>query len=241
MSSLWVEGMVSVAVDDPGGWSDSFCEVTAEVTREKILLTDAIFWNKELFPNLTTRQIKDDIAKLHKHFKFKYHLCETNNQGHMIISDLQKEYHIPVIGITTAGSLKNPRIIRKGSSLDKDKTVPWVIKFIEDGTIELPRNLTPGLKKGIEELKNYGVSKNGKYKALTGHDDFISCLVILVHWAKRKMLARMATKLIGIGAGDSTLDSMKSPYELAMNMVKKRFNDAGYTPDNIDVLLPDGS
>ena len=53
--------MVKVSVYDPGGWSDSFCDVMATVTREKILLTDAMFWNKEEFPNLTTRQIKDDI------------------------------------------------------------------------------------------------------------------------------------------------------------------------------------
>ena len=93
----------SVAVDDPGGWADSFCELMAKVTREKILLTDAIFWNKEEMPNLTTKKIKDDISKLHTHFKFDYHLCETNNQGNMIISDLKSEYHIPIIGITTSG------------------------------------------------------------------------------------------------------------------------------------------
>lgn len=231
--------MVKVAVDDPGGWSDSFCEIMAEVTREKILLTDAIFWNKELFPNLTTRQIKDDISKLHKHFRFDYHLCETNNQGNMIISDLKSEYKIPIIGITTSGTLKNPKTIRRGTSLDKDKTVPWLMKFIEDGVIELPREMTPGLKKGIEELKNYGVSKSGKYQALSGHDDFISCLVILVHWAKRKMLARMVTKLLGVGGGDPTLDSMKTPYDIALDSVKKRFENYGYTPDNIDILLPD--
>ena len=231
--------MVSVAVDDPGGWADSFCELMAEVTREKILLTDAIFWNKEIFPHLTTRQIKDDIKKLHNHFKFDYHLCETNNQGNMIISDLKSEYHIPIIGITTSGELKTAKTLRKGTSLDKDKTVPWLMKFIEDGIIELPRNMTPGLTKGIDEIKNYGVTKSGKYQALSGHDDFISCLVILVHWAKRKMLARMATKLLGVGGRDPISDAMRTPYDIALDSMKKRFGDAGIIPDDIDIIFPD--
>lgn len=230
---------VSVAVDDPGGWSDSFCEIMANVTREKILLTDAMFWNKQIFPNLTTRQIKDDIKKLDDHFHFDYHLCETNNQGNMIISDLRNHpYNLKVMGITTSGHLKKAATIRKGTSYDKDRTVPWLMKFIEDGIIELPRNMTPGLKKGIEELNNYGVSKSGKYEALSGHDDFVSCLVILVHWAKHKMLKGMASKLMGVGGGDPVRDAMKTPYEIAMEAMQKKFQDMGMEPDNIDINFP---
>ena len=168
---------MKIAILDPGGWSDSFCEVMANVNGNKIQLLDAYFWNKDLFPNLTTKKIKDDIFKLHNHFKFHRHVCETNNQGNVIISDLRDTpYKIPVIGITVGNHLKKQSTIQKGRTLDKDKTVPYVQKFIEEGVIELPRVLTSGLKKGIQEVQNYGVSKAGKYEALSGHDDFVSCL-----------------------------------------------------------------
>lgn len=231
--------MVSVSTLDPGGWSDSFCDVMADVTSEKILLTDAMFWNRTIFPKLTTKQIKDDIKKLDDHFNFDFNLCETNNQGHMIISDLRNPpYNMKVTGITTSGTLKTKETIRKGTSLDKNKTVPWLMKFIEDGIIELPRTMTPGLQKGIDEIKNYGVSKSGKYEALTGHDDFISCLVILVHWSKRKMLRGMATKLLGVGGGDPASDIMRTPYDDALDAMKTKFQGVGMEPSNIDISFP---
>ena len=217
---------VSVATYDPGGWSDSFCAVMANVTREKILLTDAIFWNKTKFPNLTTRKIKDDISKLNNHFHFDYHLCETNNQGHMIISDLRYEYKIPVIGITTSANLKSQNTLRKGTSLDKDKTVPWLQKFIEDGTIELPKNLTPGLKEGTEQIKNYGVTKSGKYEALSGHDDFVSCCVTLVHWSKARILRSTSRTLFdGIGSdiySNQPISKEEKARQLAISLMSKK-------------------
>ena len=134
---------VSVATYDPGGWSDSFCGLYAKVTPENISLTDAKFWSKKEMPNLTTRQIKDDINKIHKAFEFDYTLCETNNQGNMIISDLRREYHMNVLGITTSANLKTRKTLQSGTSLDKAKTVPYVQKFIEEEIIEFPKSLTP--------------------------------------------------------------------------------------------------
>ena len=97
---------VSVATYDPGGWSDNFCALYSMVTKEKILLTDAKFWSKKDMPNLTTKKIKDDIYKIHNAFEFHYTLCETNNQGNMIISDLRSyPYKLHVIGITTSAKM----------------------------------------------------------------------------------------------------------------------------------------
>lgn len=226
---------ITVAVDDPGGWSDSFCEVMAEIKSNKILLTDAIFWNKEIYPDLTTKKIKDDISKLQKHFKFDYHLCETNNTGHMIISDLKNHpYNLKITGITTSANLKTKKTMKKGTSLDKNKTVPYLQKFIEDGTIELPATMTPGLKKGIEEIQNYGVTKSGKYEALSGHDDFVSCLVILVHWALKKIMKSRASKLLGVGAGDPGHEAMKSDYDRVLDAQRRRFEGMGINSEQMD-------
>jgi len=227
---------ISVAIYDPAmGGTDSFCMVTAIVTRENILLTDARFWNKKDFPHLTTRQIKDDIARINEHFKFDYHLCETNNMGHMVISDLRTDYHIPVIGITTSANLKTQKSLRSVRVLDKNLTVPWLVKFIEDGTIRFPKTLTKGLVKMKEETGNYGVSKSGKYEALSGHDDSISCLVILVHWAKRQMLKSKTLGLFGYGSSDPY--DGKSSMEKSREHVMKRFENAGMNTDKYVLLL----
>jgi len=221
---------VSVATYDPGGWVDNFCGLFAKVTPENIRLTDAKFWNKKDMPNLTTQKIKDDIAKIHNAFKFDYTLCETNNQGNMIISDLRSyPYKIPVIGITTSANLKTRQTLQRGSSLDKAKTVPYVQKFIEDGIIEFPKYLTPGLKQMKGEIDNYGQKDNGKFEALSGHDDSISCLVILTHWAKRSMLRATASTFFGIGAGDPYDGYRHKPVnEQVRDMIEKRFENSGY-------------
>ena len=219
---------VSVATYDPGGWSDNFCALYSVVTPEKILLTDAKFWSKKTMPSLTTKRIKDDIAKIHNAFNFNYHICETNNQGNMIISDLRREYQLPVIGITTSANLKTRRTLQSGNSLDKAKTVPYVQKFIEEEIIEFPKYLTPGLQIMKEEIDNYGQKENGRYEALTGHDDSISCLVILTHWAKRKMLKSMAGRLWGYGAGNPYDGTTQREKTIAH--VSKRFENAGMNP-----------
>ena len=227
---------VSVATYDPGGWADNFCALYSMVTREKILLTDAMFWSKKEMPNLTTRQIKDDIDKINTAFKFDYNLCETNNQGNMIISDLRREYKMNVLGITTSANLKTASTLRRGTSLDKNKTVPYVQKFIEEGIIEFPKSLTTGLKKVKEEIDNYGQKDNGKYEALTGHDDSVSCLVILTHWAKRSMLKGMSSKLWGFGGGDP-YDGYKSDRESVEDKMRTRFANLGYNTDNMRINI----
>ena len=226
---------VSVATYDPGGWSDNFCGLYAKVTPENIRLTDAKFWSKKDMPNLTTKKIKDDIYKIHNAFEFHYTLCETNNQVNMIISDLRSyPYKLHVIGITTSANLKLAQTIQRGNSLDKNKTVPYVQKFIEDGTIEFPSSLTTGIKKMKEEIDNYGQKDNGKYEALSGHDDSISCLVILTHWAKRSMLKATTNKLFGYGAGDP-YDGYRtmSVHEQIRDKMKKRFENAGMPSDQM--------
>jgi len=79
-----------------------------------------------------------------------------------------------------------------------------------------------------EEMDNYGQKENGKYEALTGHDDSISCLVILTHWAKRKMLKSMAGGLWGYGAGEPYDGTTQR--EKAIAHVSKRFVNAGMNP-----------
>jgi len=216
--------LTSVAVYDPGGWSDNFAGVYADVTRANILLGDAKFWNKQKTPNLTNKKIKDDIKAIHSKFSFDYTLVETNNQGHMVISDLRgSPYHIPIIPITTSGKLKTAGFHRnkgKGNSFDKNKTVPWLQKFIEEGIIKYPKRLTPGLKEMKTEIDNYGMNKHGRYEALTGSDDSISCLVILTAWAKKKMLKNMVTGLVFGGGGNTVI---KTEAEKIADKMRKRF------------------
>lgn len=149
----------------------------------------------------------------------------------MIISDLRTDYKLPVMGITTSANLKSAS--KRGNILDKNKTVPYVVKYIEDGVIEYPRILTKGLHKMKKELDNYGVTQGGKYQAMSGHDDSISCLVILVHWAKRTMLRSNKRQLFGIGSKDPY--DGKSNVQKSREHVLKRFENSSINTDNIHV------
>ena len=67
-----------------------------------------------------------------------------------------------------------------------------------------------------------------RIEALSGHDDSISCLVILTHWAKRSMLKGMASKFWGFGGGD--LYDGTTQREKAIAHVSKRFENTGMNP-----------
>lgn len=225
-----MKSYASVETFDPGGWSDNFAALYSVVTRDKILLTDAIYWNKKEKPSLTNLDIKNQINTISKEYKFDYHLCETNNQGNMIISDLRNiPYRIPVLGITTSGNLKNPTT----RAFKKDRVVPWVQKFIEEGMIEWPRKMTPGLKAMKTEIENYGVTKKGKYEALEGTDDFISCLVILVHWAMKKMINAMARKIVGAGPRSDSPSRITTGEQFAQKFMKQH----GHKTNNMRINI----
>ena len=221
--------MPSAAIYDPGGMSDSFAMLTGDLTREKILLTGARSWSREKDPNFKFTKVYETIADINKKFKFKYHICEKNSQGDPVIHTLKYQYKIPIIGVTTSNNLTNADTKRKGKAVDKNKTVAWINILRERGIIQLPETLTKGLSEVVDELDNYGEKRPGKYEALTGHDDYVSCLITMVHFAMKKFLRITIKDMVPVGAGitldqllEQDMDKGERIQKLANHVMKSR-------------------
>ena len=175
---------------DPGGRADYFAVLTANIDRTSILITDAIAWKKSDYPDIENFDgfVEQNIKQIYDIYKFDRVFCETNNMGNTIISSLRYRYRIPVRGVTTVGTATDPKKIREGNLMAKTQTIEWVNRYREAGVIQLPRTLTRGLKMLLEQCDNFGakiVNGKVKYEALQGHDDFITCLNLQVHYARK--------------------------------------------------------
>jgi hypothetical protein len=231
---------------DPGGEVDYFAMMTADITRTKILLTDAKGWIKKDMPDEPDFYgfIERKIASYHSRFKFDYHVCEKNNIGTTVIGSLRNRYRIPVIGITTSNNITNEKILREGKSYNKDSTLAWINRFRAAGVIEFPRTMTPGLKLMKEHLDNFGSKKKGGrvvYEALHGHDDFVTCLNLCVHYAKKNFLnlPEIRTMIQFDGAASDfypkdTNSRLENGKLFAKNLLEKK----GILFDKIDIRFP---
>lgn len=236
--------MVSVATYDPGGEVDYFAMLTAEVKPNKILLTDAVGWLKSEMPDVRDfyGYVEKKIVSFNQQHKFQYHICEKNNIGTTIISSLRFKHQMPILAITTSNNVVNEEKLREGKVYNKNDTIAWVNRFRAMGIIEFPDEeyMTPGLKLMLEQLDNFGAKKkNGKtvYEALVGHDDFVSCLDILVAFAKRKFLnlpeIMNTNGFDGFAAPEET--TQETPREKGVRIAREIMKRKNPLFDNIDV------
>lgn len=188
--------MVSIATYDPSGGGDYFAMLTSEVNPKEILLTDAKGWQKSDFPPNADffGRIESKIAEYNQKFKFNYNICEKNNMGTTVINSLRFRHQLKVIAVTTSNNIVSEEVLREGKSYNKNDTIAWVLRLQKMGVIKFPSEMTQGLTMLKTQLDNFGV-KNTKsstskvtYEALQGHDDLVTCLTILVHFAKRRIL-----------------------------------------------------
>lgn len=188
--------MVSIATYDPSGGGDYFAMLTAEVTSKEILLTDAKGWQKSDFPPDADffGRIESKIAEYNHKFKFNYNICEKNNMGTTVVNSLRFRHNLKIIAVTTSNNIVSEQVLREGKSYNKNDTIAWVLRLQKMGVIKFPNTMTQGLTMLRTQLDNFGV-KNTKsstskvtYEALQGHDDLVTCLTILVHFAKRRIL-----------------------------------------------------
>lgn len=230
--------MPTAAFYDPGGMVDNFGMLTTDITNEKIYLTDAITWNKDKTQNFSYEYVVQKIVQFNNNFKFKYHVCERNNTGIPVIHQMRIRYRIPVIGINTTKNVTNPKTLQKGQAMDSNKIVEWINRFREQGIIEFPVRMTPGLMELKTELDNFGAKKHGesyKYQALTGHDDLVSCLKLAVHFAKAKFI-RIGGSSGPFGAGiENIYHDESTRQERATEFAKGLMEKKGLAYDSLDV------
>ena len=186
--------MVSIATYDPSSGGDYFGMLTAEVNPKEILLTDAKGWNKSDFAENSDffGQVEAKIVGYNQRFKFDYNIVEKNNIGATVINSLRFRHGLRVMAITTSNNMTSESVLREGKSYNKNDAIAWTLRLQKMGVIKFPKEMTAGLKMMSQQLDNFGAktSSDGKtkYEALTGHDDLVTCLNILVNFAKRRIL-----------------------------------------------------
>lgn len=235
--------MVSIATYDPGGEIDYFAMLTANVNPTKILLTDAVGWLKNDMPEIADfyGYVERKIVSFNNKFKFDYHICEKNNIGTTIINSLVHRYNVPVMPVVTSNNIVNEEKLREGKTYNKNDTIAWVNRFRAMGVIEFPKQnqLTPGLKLMLEQLDNFGAKKRGDktvFEALSGHDDFVTCLDILVHFAKLKFLnLPELTHSNGFNGFANNLEPAETDRQKAERIVKKIMENKNTPYDKIDI------
>ena len=237
--------MVKVAAFDPGFKRDAFAMVAANVTSDHIKLINAKeWWNKDIII------IAEKIRSIHNTAKFERFICEANNQGYPVIDVLRQKYSINCVPITTVKALSNKEKIRQGKSMPKNVTVEWVEWARKSGVLVMPKKpLSFGLKRLDQQMSRYirkSTASSTKYEAAEeeDHDDLVSALLILCHYARTKILSigyRGSTLITSSRAYDALNPKLNTPEEKVTDNIKKRMSrhfPNGMMDDmNIDVGL----
>jgi len=102
---------------DPGGMSDQFGMLAAELSRKKIKLLDAITFSRKKDPNFTYDGVMERLDKFNKQFKWDFNVCESNNTGVPVIQGLTRKYGMKIISILTTQT-KTPEAKKNPSLMD---------------------------------------------------------------------------------------------------------------------------
>ena len=210
-------GKIKIAAYDPGRVHDGFGMLAADVDINHIYLRNAKVWY-----NTDADVVARQISTISKEANFQHHLCESNNTGLTII-DLMKRYHgIHCLPITNVRELKDPEKLKRVETMPKNTTVEFTEWLRQTGILLMPAKHTwnDGIKLLNRQLENYikipsntGVSYRAADDAV--HDDLVSCLLILCHYARRIILR--------IGHQDTTAFGVQKSkaYAQIENMHKK--------------------
>ena len=174
---------------DPGRIRDAFGGLVATVTSDRIMIEAA----KEWFRKDSTTVI-GEIATIVKKNGIDRVICESNNQGHPIIDMLRRLHHIYPVPVNTTKELKDKKKLKSVNSMGKNVTVEWVEWANREGIILMPRKpWSQGIRRLDAQMSRYirKTTETGtKYGAAEDddHDDLVSCLLLLSHYARLKLL-----------------------------------------------------
>ena len=222
--------MVRVATYDPGRLRDRFAMLGAEISRTEIKILIAKEWKKTDFTVAAA-----EIAAINKDHKFNYHIVEANNQGVAVIDLLKRYHHMSIIPVTTTKHLVDPVKIRLGKAMDKNTTVEWVEWARNEGIVIMPKGKwSAGIKELNKQLARFVGKNTGsgmKYEAadVDDHDDLVMALVIMCHFARRKILGLTSTGIIHGANRKTALDEKTSPLEQSIQKITTNLKNKGFT------------
>ena len=229
---------------DPGRIRDAFGLLVADIDAQGIRLLNTREWfNKDFFT------VGKAISKICEEKNVDMVVCETNNQGHPAIDTLNRFYGIEAKGITTVKDVKSREKLRMGSSMPKNVTVEWVEWALQMKVIQFPQKPWPrGIKRLDEQMAQYirKVTSSGtKYEAsdVETHDDLVSCLLIMSHYARihilqlgflqKPMLAGVA---YGTAIDTDPYNMTKAEKEVRARLAKKYPDSESYS---VNVTMPE--
>ena len=101
------------------------------------------------------------------------------------------------LGIRVLGLVTGTRNMRpetrfgsraKDTTYDKDTAVEWLRKFEQEGTLKIAAGGDKYLQKLRTQILAYGRTAKGKWGGLGEHDDLVSCMLLLVAYARTTFL-----------------------------------------------------
>ena len=224
---------------DPGRFRSHYGTNLIEVHPPDIWLMAAA-----QFPKKKYRVMEKWVADIHGNKRLTYVVVEKNNVGIHVIEDLEDQYHLPVMPITTVGNLVDRKKILSARSMNKVEHADWLHKFIQNGHLKYPKNDTPGHK-----MMRTQISKVVKKFTPTGKptyggegkqpDDMWMSLMVSTYVARKIFLTNHSIR--PVGSTRATALSQKNPKQLAIQSVvnrvlsNKNFGTiTGLKVDNVD-------
>lgn len=182
---------LKLAAYDPGRMRDGFAMIAGVVDENQILIKNAKVWYKT---DITV--VADRIAEIAKKARFDRQICEANNYGHTFIDQMRRYHRIHCIPITTTKLLKDIEKIKAGKTMAKNETVEWVEVARQTGRLLMPaKPWNDGIKLLDKQLSRFIRVRSGdsvSYRAAEDedHDDLVSALLMLCHYARKHILKR---------------------------------------------------
>ena len=181
---------IKVAAYDPGRINDGFGMLSATIDSHNIFLGNAKAWF-----NTDADDVATQIAEIDSKAHFDYNLCEANNTGKTVI-DLMKRYHgVYCMPISNVRELSDIEKLKQVGTMPKNATVGFVEYLMQEDILQMPsKPWNDGMKMLWNQIENYiAVPSNTgvSYRAADDnvHDDLITCLLILCHFARRRILS----------------------------------------------------
>ena len=223
---------------DPGGDEDDFAIILAKITRGKAVVFAAKTYQLTDWGN-NYDNIIHDIQVISYEHNVRMWICEKNSLGGVIISNMRNlGIHVQALVTGTRDMRPETRFGSKAkdSTYDKDTAVEWLRKLNQAGIIRIAAGGDKYLQKIHTQTLAYGRTAKGKWAGLGEHDDLVSCLLLLVAWARTTLLRELGR--IGdvkpVGSAPVGYDT-SSPGQKQMSAIKAALKRRGVKYDRLDV------
>ena len=194
-----------IAACDPGKIRDSFGFVVIRVDKDDIVVRTARRWQGRDYTD-----VERTIAKYHLKHNFDHIVVEQNNTGIHVIEILVRQYHLPIISVTTSKDLKDAKKIVSARVMDKNQMANYIATMMRDKKIKFPRgNMSKDLRELERQIAIFAEHRTESGKGLSyyapgqEHDDLAMAFMLAIHIGRYYLREESETR---IGAASKAID-----------------------------------